>query len=944
MRCKVCLILMLAMILFISISYADDSVGLTEEELLFIEDHPMITLGIDPSFYPFEFIDIDGEYKGLTNEYIKLINEKTGLNMQIVRNKTWSEAYIDAVEKNIDVLPGISKTGDRDKYFLFSEPYYTFQRAIILQENSDVKNYKDLFGHTVAIQKNSSHQGYIEQFPEIDIHYYDTVDEALIAVADGKEEAFVGNLATSSHLISTHGLTELKYIIFESETSNYLHFAVRNDWPELHSIINKGLSQITEAERIEIQNKWVGMIKTVDYSGIIRIVAITFSVIIIATMVSIYWIFRLRKEIKKRIEIEEYLEIAKREAELANEIKSNFLARMSHEIRTPLNAITGLSYILYNTSLERSQKAHIEKIRHAASIMLSIINDILDFSKIEAGKIDIENEPFDLDGMIKNVLNIISFKIEEKKLDFTLIKEPTMPNNFYGDSKRLEQILLNIINNAVKFTETGAITLNVNLIGFKRDEYQVEFRIKDTGIGMSEAHLERLFEPFTQEDASISRRFGGTGLGLSIVKSLTEMMGGSIDVISHLDEGSEFILVLALKVNQEKELEVKNDFKYIKDIKTLVLNKNINSLNLTTEYLKSFGITPEFTSSINQFIQMLTTTEEKFVTPYNLVVIDMESMTEDEFEYLEAVFDREAVIEPHVILIKPFKHEDKEFNNQYSILAKPVFPSILYNTIVDLFHFKVMASQMDRSITLPTSDQKLTGKVLIVEDNKTNQLIAKSLLETIGIQVVLAEHGKEGNDKFDNEHFDLILMDLHMPVMDGYEAAKKIREKNTTIPIIAMTADAVDGVKEKCHAFGMNHFISKPFDPEQFLFEVKTMIKTGEVIDDADSILKFELGLKQMGGNDKLYKQVLAVFLDENTETIQRINHALKDKDYETAIAIVHKIKSSAGSIGSDKVRNIASDLQKALEENKVEEILLLKEHFVEQVDLLLEKIRHMNI
>jgi len=943
MRIKVILILLVIIIFLIPISYCDDSLDFTEEEILFIEEHPIIRLGIDPSFFPFEFIDIDGEYMGLANEYIQLINKKTGLNMQIVRNKTWSEAYIDAVEKNIDVLPCISKTGDREDYFLFSEPYYKFQRAIILREYSDVKSYKDLFGRTVAIQKNSSHQGYIQQFPEIDIHYYDTVDQALLAVADGKEEAFVGNLATSSHLIATHGLTELKYIIFESEEVNYLHFAVRNDWPELHSIINKGLAQITEAEKIEIQNKWVGMVKTVDYSGIIRIVAITFSVIIIATMVSIYWTIRLRKEIKKRIVIEERLEIAKREAELANEIKSNFLARMSHEIRTPLNAITGLSYILYNTDLERSQKAHIEKIRHAASVMLSIINDILDFSKIEAGKIDIENEPFDIDGVIKNVLNIISFKIEEKELDFTLIKEPNMPNNFYGDGKRLEQILLNIINNSVKFTEKGSITLNVNLIGFNRDEYQVEFRIKDTGIGMSESHLECLFEPFTQEDASISRRFGGTGLGLSIVKSLTEMLGGSIDVISQLGQGSEFILALTLKVNQEKELEVKNDFKYIKDIKTLVLNKDMNSLNLTTEYLKSFGITPEFTSSIDQFIQMLTTTEEKFVNPYNLVVIDMESMKEEEFEYLESVFNKDDIVRPHVILITPFKHDEKEFDNRHTILSKPVFPSILYNTIVDLFHFKVLASQMDRSTTIQKNEHVLTGKVLIVEDNKTNQLIAQSLLETIGIDVVLADHGKDGYEKFNGDEFDLILMDLHMPVMDGYEACKKIREKNTTIPIIAMTADAVDGVKEKCHAFGMNHFISKPFDPEQFLFEVKTMLSSGEIIDDTDPIINSELGLKQMGGNDKLFKQVLAVFLDENEETVEMLTSDIDRNNYDKAIDIVHKIKSSAGSIGSEKVRNIANDLQKALEANEVDEVMLLKEHFVEQLNLLLETIRQMS-
>lgn len=926
------LFIMVFCLLIVFPVFAEDTIELTEEEIEFINEHGPITLGIDPAFVPFEFLDKDGTYSGFANDYIELIKKKTGLQMEIVEGLTWSEAYEAAVEKDIDCLPCVSMTAERKQYFLFSEPYYKYQRVILMREGSSISNLEDLNDGSVAVQRNSSHQGFLMNYGQIDLHYYDTAEDAINAVANGVEEAFIGNLAATSYIISTNGITEMKYVIIDTPDANQLYFAVRNDLPILRDIINKGLKSITEEERIEIQNKWIGLRETVDYSGLIRILAVIGTVIGIIIVVSFYWIIRLKKEINKRIVIEENLRIATLEAERANEVKSNFLARMSHEIRTPLNAITGLSYLLLNTDLTKNQKSHLEKIRHAGSIMLSIINDILDFSKIEAGKIELEHESFNLDDVIRNVMNIISFKVDEKKLHFTFVKDPKLSNYYFGDSKRIEQILLNIINNAVKFTEAGDISFSVALIGHKHTMYDVEFRIKDTGIGMSEAHLENIFEPFSQEDATISRRFGGTGLGLSIVKNLTDMMGGHIEIDSTLGVGSEFIITISLEIDEEKNLEEQKSFEYIKGIKTLVLNKDINSLSLMSEYLRSFGIDPEFTSSFEQFKQLVEASDGKRTKSYDLVIVDEDSYDGE----CQALIKEIQPYKIKTIIIRSLLTgcEDGE---RIRILSKPILPSVLYNTILDLFQYKMMASQIDYTDSKDTRKQ-VSGKILIVEDNQTNQLIATSLLEAMGIDCDIAENGQIAVEKVENNTYQLILMDLHMPIMDGYEATKKIRTFSETT-IIAMTADAIDGVKEKCHAYGMDYFISKPFDPEQFMDIVHNHLSSSVETEDP-LVIDYQIGIKMMGGNEQLFKQVVGVFLEENLNVIEEMNHAVNNKDFKAVKEIAHKIKGSSGSIGAESVRQLASDIQSAAEEEHLENVTLLRNRFILNVEKLIVKLK----
>lgn len=556
-----------------------------------------------------------------------------------------------------------------------------------------------------------------------------------------------------------------------------------------------------------------------DYQFIFRILYIAGVLIVIVLFVSFFWITRLHKEIRQRKQIQLDLEKAKREADEANEFKSSFLARMSHEIRTPLNAITGMSYLLKKTEPSLTQNTYIDRIAQAANNMLSIINDILDFSKIEAGKVEFEIASFSMDQVIRDVVSIVSYKIDEQKIGFRLTKDPLVPNWFFGDPKRIEQILLNVLNNAAKFTSSGEVSFDIRLVAKENDKYHISFTIKDTGIGMSEEQVNKLFTPFEQGDSSINRRFGGSGLGLSIVKNLLDMMGGEIKVSSTLGEGSTFVIHLSLDVDKEKEAG---------DVRTLVLE----------EVAENSGPSP--------------------------------------------------------------------------------------NSEPDL-------TKADRQ-----------SCVLLAEDNKTNQLIAKSLLEQVGIESIIASNGKEAVELYHlhRDRIDLILMDLHMPVMNGYEAAEKIRELSDSVPIVAMTADVIPGVRDKCEQSGIFHYISKPFNPDHFIKTIKDIMLKNEYNIDRDvRVLDQQLGMKNMGNNLELYHQVLEEYLKENQDTLDKLEAAVREKRYADAAQIVHKVKSSSGSIGAKSLQSAATTLQEALNQDRKEEITSLQDRFSKLLGKLLEEI-----
>lgn len=924
-----------------------DVIELTQAEKEFIEEHPVIHMGVDPEFVPYEFIDSDGSYKGIAADYIQLISEKTGLQMVPERGLTWSEAYEKAVQKELDVLPCVSKTAQREEYFIFSDPYYNFQRAIFVNENnSTIHSFDDLAGRTVAVQTNSSHHGFLLKYDSIQLSLQTTVEEALQAVSNGTESAFVGNLATSNYLIKSNGLTNLRYIPIdtgEQDETQSLYIAVRGDWPELVGIINKALGSIDEEEKMDINNKWISVQGNVDYSAIIRILEIVGAVVAIIFFVSFFWIIRLRREIKKRKKTEEDFKAAKEEAERANQIKSLFLARMSHEIRTPLNAIMGMSYLIKKTDLTVTQSVYLEKMTQAARNMLGIINDILDFSKIEAGKIEIEKISFDLDKVLQRVVNIVSLKVEEQGIEFIMQKDSGMPLFFFGDPVRIEQILLNVVNNAIKFTAKGSVSLSVRPVSKNEDAFLVEICITDTGIGMNREQAERLFIPFDQGDSTINRRFGGTGLGLSIVKNLIDLMGGDIEVESVPNEGSTFHIRLPLQAdfskgdNETKKMAVD----CFRNVRVLVLDKNVNNRNLLANCFHSYGIYADFTASEDEFMLQL---ESKQGKTYNLVVVDFSTPKDGGIVFCNRIKQESLSGQIKYMLMFPTTREELfEEAEKAGIdlgITKPIIPSILYNGIIELFKINPPESQAV-SPKPDTLKAAYPYHILLVEDNKTNQFIAQSILEQAGLRVSKADDGRQGYHYFmkNRQNIDLILMDIHMPVLDGYGASDLIRKMDADIPVVAMTADAIAGVEEKCKSHGMDYYVSKPFEPDQFIETILQVLKhkTGVTIENpaqkeadcgGESVLDAVDGIKRIGGDAELYRMVLQEYYEEIKSVSDLLIEKIDGKNYSEAAQMVHKIKSSSGNIGAKSLFETASGLQLSLQAGDEAEILHRHEMF----------------
>ena len=702
-------------------------IDLTPEEQAFIEQHPVIRLGVDPNFVPYEFFDTDGVYKGIAADYIALICQRTGLNMQVQEGLTWTEAYEKAVQGELDVLPCVAQTAERERYFLFSDTYFTFQRAVFLnEETKDINKLSDLYGKTVAVQMNSSHHSYLTQFSEIKLSLYPTVEAGLRAVSQGTELAFVGNMATSSYLARQNGITNLKYFTIDpapGDPSQTLHFAVRKDWPELVSIINKALASITTEERTAINNKWVDVEATVDYQDLLRGIGIGVGILALVVMVSYLWIIRLRKEVAKRKKAQEELILAKEEAEQANQVKSLFLARMSHEIRTPLNAIMGMAYLMKKTDLTATQNSYLDKLAQAARTMLGTINDILDFSKIEAGKITIERISFDLDKLLQKIVNIESVKVEEQGIELLLEKDPALPSFFFGDPMRLEQILLNLVNNAVKFTEHGQVKVVVRPAEGQTEPPRVEFIVSDTGIGMSTEQLEHLFVAFDQGDSSISRRFGGSGLGLSIVKSLVELMNGEISVTSEQGAGSAFTVRLPLEPDaaQERARSARMSMECFRSMRALVLDRSESARAQLMECFRSFGITADMAETQEQAQQLLLQAGRDGTT-YTILMIDHVTPRENGIEWFKVQKQkRKLPDETKTILLMPMMREDLLEELEAAGLdfgmTKPVIPSVLYNGIIEILKIKPPEERQ----TAKTDDGKALPypyRLLLVEDNK----------------------------------------------------------------------------------------------------------------------------------------------------------------------------------------------------------------------------------